>query len=139
MQIRPFLHADADAVVHLWEVCGLVRPWNDPKRDIERKLSEQPELFLVGQENGEIIATAMAGFDGHRGWVYYLAVEPSHQRLSHGKAMMDEAERLLTKRGCPKVNIQIRSGNEEVLDFYRSLGYELDEVVSMGKRLIPDQ
>jgi ribosomal protein S18 acetylase RimI-like enzyme len=138
MQIRPFQAGETGAVVHLWRECGLVRQWNDPHRDIERKLTEQPELFLVGEENGRVIATAMVGFDGHRGWVYYLAVDPAHQRLAHGRALMGEAERLLTERGCPKINLQIRSGNEKIIDFYRALGYERDDVVSMGKRLISD-
>ena len=156
MIIRTFRETDESAVIRLWTDCGLVRPWNDPRRDIERKLAEQPELFLVGEvgESGEsgqssevgelgephgrVVATAMVGYDGHRGWVYYVAVDPSRQGHSLGRALMDEAERLLLERGCPKLNLQIRAGNEKVIGFYRALGYAQDDVVSMGKRLIPD-
>jgi ribosomal protein S18 acetylase RimI-like enzyme len=138
MLIRPLAQPDADAVVALWERCGLVRPWNDPRADIERKLSEQPELFLVGETEGAISATAMAGFDGHRGWVHYLAVDPALQRQGLGRAIMAEVERLLVERGCPKLNLQVRSDNQKVLGFYRGLGYGEDQVLSLGKRLILD-
>jgi ribosomal protein S18 acetylase RimI-like enzyme len=139
MEIRAFVLADSDAVIRLWEECGLVRPWNDPHRDIERKLTEQPELFRVGEVAGEVVASAMFGFDGTRGWVHYLAVAPNSQGHSLGRALMAEGERLLLQRGCPKVNLQVREGNEAVLGFYRALGYQQDAVVSLGKRLIPDQ
>lgn len=139
MLIRPFSRADTDAVVTLWTDCGLVRPWNDPIADIERKLTEQPELFLVGaNEDDAIIATAMAGFDGHRGWVHYLAVAPTLQRKGLGRQLMAEVERLLVERGCPKLSLQIRDDNTKVLGFYRGLGYGQDNVISLGKRLILD-
>jgi ribosomal protein S18 acetylase RimI-like enzyme len=80
----------------------------------------------------------MAGFDGHRGWVYYLAVAERHRKQSYGRALMQEAERLLIERGCPKINLQVRSSNSGVIEFYRKLGYSKDETVSLGKRLIPD-
>jgi Acetyltransferases len=138
MDIRPYQPSDETAVIALWETCGLTRPWNDPKRDIERKLTEQPELFLVGVEEGRVMATAMVGFDGHRGWVYYLAVDPAHQRQSHGKTLMREAERLLIERGCPKINLLVRTSNQQVIEFYRRLGYQQDDAVSLGRRLISD-
>lgn len=138
MNIREYEHGDEIAVIRLWERCGLIRPWNDPRKDITRKLSEQPELFLVGVRDQEIIATAMAGFDGHRGGVYYLAVSPEHQRKSYGRRLIQEVERLLIERGCPKLNLQIRSSNVETIEFYRKLGYIQDEVVSLGRRLIED-
>jgi ribosomal protein S18 acetylase RimI-like enzyme len=99
----------------------------------------QPDLFLVGDLDGRIIATAMAGYDGHRGWIYYLGVDPAHQRKGYGWAMMDEAVRLLRAAGCPKINLQVRGGNQAVVDFYRQLGYTFDDVVSLGKRLEPDE
>ena len=139
IRIRAFQPRDETAVVALWQACGLTRPWNDPHADIARKLTEQPELFLVGTLGDEIIASAMVGFDGHRGWVYYLAVAPHHRKRSHGRALMQEAERLLTERGCPKLNLQVRSSNAEVIEFYRKLGYVQDETVSLGKRLIHDE
>lgn len=138
MKIRTFQPADEAAVVALWQACGLTRPWNDPHADIARKLTEQPELFLVGTIGAELVATAMAGFDGHRGWVYYLAVSPLHRRQSYGRALMQEAERLLAERGCPKLNLLVRSSNAGVVEFYRRLGYAQDDVVSLGKRLIHD-
>jgi ribosomal protein S18 acetylase RimI-like enzyme len=138
MKIRPFRPADEASVIGLWHACGLTRPWNDPHRDIERKLSEQPELFLVATEKDALIGSAMVGFDGHRGWVYYLAVSPQHRRLSIGRALMQEAEQLLVERGCPKINLLVRSSNAEVIAFYRKLGYTQDDVVSLGRRLIHD-
>ena len=138
MEIRPYQPHDESAVIALWQDCGLTRPWNDPRKDIARKLTTKPELFLVGTVDAVPIATAMVGFDGHRGWVYYLAVAQAHRRQSHGKALMQEAERLLAARGCPKLNLLVRSSNTGVIDFYRALGYAQDEVVSLGRRLIPD-
>jgi len=138
MNIRAYETRDEAAVVALWQECGLTRPWNDPRRDIARKLTEQPELFLVGIHEDKVVATAMAGFDGHRGWVYYLAVAPGMRRKSFGRMLMREAERLLVERGCPKLNLQIRSSNLDAVAFYRALGYEPDAVVSFGRRLIAD-
>lgn len=139
MDIRAYQPTDESAVIALWEACGLTRPWNDPHKDIARKLTEQPELFLVGVEGEKLMATAMVGFDGHRGWVYYLAVDPAFQRLSYGKQLMHEAEQLLIARGCPKINLLVRSSNTKVLKFYAELGYTQDDVVSLGRRLIADE
>lgn len=138
MQIRSYQQTDEASVIALWQECELTRPWNNPKEDIKRKLTTQPDLFLVGVEGDALVATAMVGFDGNRGWVHYLGVLPSHQRLAYGKAMMDEAEKLLAARGCPKINLQVRSTNAAVIDFYQKLGYQIDDVISMGKRLIAD-
>jgi ribosomal protein S18 acetylase RimI-like enzyme len=139
MDIRAFELSDQEPVIRLWERCGLTRPWNDPRKDIARKLTVQPELFLVGVYGIEIVATAMVGFDGHRGWVNYLAVAPEHQGKSYGRQMMRHAEHLLRERGCPKLNLQVRSSNTKALAFYRSLGYVQDDVLSFGRRLIDDQ
>ena len=137
--LRPFRTEDAEAVVALWRQAGLVVPWNDPYRDIERKLTVQPELFLVVEgDAGGLLGTAMAGYDGHRGWVNYLAVDEAHRGSGLGAELMAEAERLLAERGCPKLNLQVRSSNTGVIEWYRSLGYEPDNAVSLGKRLIPD-
>jgi len=138
MRLRPFSSADEASVIQLWNDCGLTRPWNDPAKDIARKLTVQPEMFLVGEIDDRIVASAMFGFDGTRGWVHYLAVAPGHQGESLGRAIMAEGERMLTALGCPKVNLQVRSGNERVIGFYRALGYLPDDTVSLGKRLIPD-
>ncbi len=138
MNIHPYQPADEDAVVQLWRDCGLTRPWNDPHRDIARKLSQQPELFLVGELAGEVIASAMAGYDGHRGSVHYLAVAPGYQAQGHGRRMLEAVEQRLLALGCPKLNLLVRTSNERTLAFYRSLGYGIDDVFSLGKRLIPD-
>lgn len=138
MLIRAFDEADTEAVVRLWEQCGLLRPWNDPRKDIARKLEVQRELFLVGVEGDRVLATVMAGYEGHRGWVNYLAVDQSERGRGHGRALMTEIEGMLVARGCPKLNLQVRTGNDGAIAFYRQLGYDVDAAVSLGKRLIPD-
>lgn len=137
--IRPFEDADEAAVVALWQRAGLVRPWNDPGKDIRRKRAEQPELFgVMVDEGGGIVGTVMAGYEGHRGWINYLAVDPSQQKRGLGRQLMDWSETRLRERGCPKINLQVRQGNEAVLAFYAALGYADDKVVSLGKRLEHD-
>lgn len=138
MHIRPFAIKDKPALIELWKRCGLTRPWNDAEQDIERKLAVQSYMFLVGLVGERMVASVMAGYDGHRGWVNYLAVCPSTQRRGYGRKLMQHAEDLLRQAGCPKINIQIRSDNEDVIEFYRSLDYSMDKVVSMGKRLQRD-
>ena len=138
MQIRPFQPPDESAVIALWQRCDLVRPWNDPRKDIQRKLAEHPELFLVGLIGDKLIATVMAGYEGHRGWINYLAVGPAHRRLGCGRQLMAEVERLLRTLHCPKINLQVRTGNRSVIEFYQRLGYSVDQVVSLGKRLEND-
>jgi ribosomal protein S18 acetylase RimI-like enzyme len=137
-EIRPFQTSDEAAVVQLWKDCKLVVPWNDPLRDVRRKLRVQPELFLVGLVSGELAATVMAGYEGHRGWLNYLAVAPRFRRQGIGRKMAAEAEARLRQMGCPKINIQIRTGNTDVIEFYRRIGFKPDDVVSMGKRLETD-
>jgi ribosomal protein S18 acetylase RimI-like enzyme len=138
MHIRSYREPDENAVVALWQTCGLTRPWNDPRKDIARKLTVQRELFLVGECDGQVVATLMAGFEGHRGWVNYLAVSPELRGRGHAAALMKAVEARFIEMGCPKVNLQVRSTNTAALDFYRKLGYEPDAAVSLGKRLIPD-
>jgi len=138
MHIRPFLDADEDAVIALWERCGLTRPWNDPRKDVARKLAVQREWFLVGEEDGRVVASAMVGYDGHRGWINYLAVDPQARGGGRGRALMAEAERLLRAAGCPKLNLQVRATNAAAVEFYRRLGYVQDEVLSFGRRLVAD-
>jgi ribosomal protein S18 acetylase RimI-like enzyme len=138
LTIRPFQDADAAAVVELWQRCELVRPQNDPWKDIRRKARVRPEFFRVGLVEEHIVATIMVGYDGHRGWINYLAVSPEFQRRGYGGQLMAEAERLLRTEGCPKVNLMVRTSNRAVVAFYRALGYSVDEVVSLGKRLEHD-
>ncbi len=138
MQIRALERSDTEDVVALWRACGLTRPWNDPYRDIERKLTVQPELFLVGEVEGAVVATLMAGYDGHRGWINYLAVDPAHRGAGYGRRLVEEAESLLESVGCPKVNLQVRADNVDAVRFYEAIGYTPDGSVSLGRRLIPD-
>ena len=138
MQIREFDAGDEAEVLALWKACNLVVPWNDPKKDVQRKLKVNPELFLVGVVENKVVATIMGGYEGHRGWVNYLAVSPSHQRRGYGRQMMEAVEVKLRELGCPKINLQIRETNSEVIAFYKSIGYAVDKVISMGKRLESD-
>jgi ribosomal protein S18 acetylase RimI-like enzyme len=136
--VRAFKEEDEARVIELWTFGGLVRPWNDPKKDIERKLKVQRELFLVAELEGVIVGTVMAGYDGHRGWVNYLAVDIGQRRRGIGSALMRDAERRLKVLGCPKLNLQVRLENTAVQAFYAALGYAVDPVASMGKRLEQD-
>ena len=138
MDIRPYRNEDEDAVVQLWKQCGLVVAHNNPHKDIRRKLAAQPDLFLVGTDQDRIVATVMAGYEGHRGWLNYLAVDPSCQRSGLGRRMVDAAEKRLRALGCPKINLQVRRSNASVMEFYRRIGFVEDDVASMGKRLEKD-
>ena len=136
--VRAYRESDQDAVVVLWRECGLVVAWNDPMEDIRRKLSVQRDMFLVGLVGTKLVATVMAGYEGHRGWINYLAVAVGNRESGFGRRMMDEAEIRLRHMGCPKINLQVRESNADVVAFYRALGYSVDVVVSMGKRLEAD-
>jgi ribosomal protein S18 acetylase RimI-like enzyme len=138
VEIRTFAAADEDAVVRLWARADLLRPWNDPRRDIARKVAVDDDLFLIGRHAGEVVGVVMAGYDGHRGWINYLAVDPAHRGAGLGRALIAEAERRLRMIGCPKINLQVRGSNTEVLAFYEHLGFRVDDAVSMGKRLVHD-
>ena len=138
MLVRPFQLSDEESVIALWQACGLIRPVNDPRKDIRRKMAVNPELFLVGILDDQVIASAMAGYDGHRGWINYLGVHPDHQRKGYARKIMDEAEKLLQQRGCPKINLQVLISNHKAIEFYQRIGFAADQVVSMGKRLERD-
>ena len=137
--IRQYDAADRGDVIKLWRQCGLVVPQNDPGRDIERKLKVNPEWFFVGELEDEVVVTCMAGYEGHRGWINYLAVAPQYRRLGFATLLMQRAERLLHRAGCPKINLQVRTSNTDVIEFYKAIGYSIDDVVSMGKRLEQDR
>ncbi len=136
--IRPFQTEDEADLVKLWQLCELTVPWNDPHKDIARKLKVQPELFLVGMLENHLISSVMGGYDGHRGWINYLAVHPDFQAQGFAQQIMDFLESALRKIGCPKINLQIRAGNDKVILIYQKLGFTDDRVVSMGKRLEED-
>jgi len=137
--IRPY-HPDYEKeFVDLWFECDLLTPQNNPRRDIERKLGVNPDWFLMGIIGGKVVATCMAGYEGHRGWINYLAVSPQYRRQGIASFMMNQAESRLRAAGCPKINLQIRETNTEVMHFYESIGYAKDLVMSMGKRLEHDE
>jgi len=138
MNIREYHERDQADVIALWTVCGLVAPQNDPVKDIQRKLQVGRELFLVGEKEDGIVATVMGGYEGHRGWVNYLAVDPSERRNGYGNEMMRAVEARILAMGCPKINLQVRRTNKAVIAFYRAIGYGEDEVVGLGKRLEHD-
>lgn len=138
VKIRSYEPEDQEVVVALWEQCGLIRPWNDPRKDIKRKQKAQPELFLVAVEEDRVVATIMVGYEGHRGWVNYLAVDPNCRRRGFGRKLMAEAEERLVQLGCPKVNLQVRNDNDQAMAFYEGIGYLRDDVVTFGRRLERD-
>ena len=136
--LRSYRPGDHEALVSLWSICELTRPWNNPHRDIDRKLARDGDNLLLLEEGGQLIASGMVGYEGHRGWVNYLAVHPDHRRQGLGRLLMDVAERRLRDLGCAKVNLQVRASNETATEFYRQIGYTVDDVVSLGKRLDDD-
>lgn len=138
IEVRPYQDGDAPEVVRLWRDCGLTMPHNDPMKDIERKAAVQPELFLVGCLEGSVVATVMAGYEGHRGWLNDLAVAPDKRRRGIGRRLVIEAEKRLRRLGCPKINLQVRRANEAAIAFYRRIGFARDDVVNLGRRLIDD-
>lgn len=138
LRIRPYQPADEQSVIQLWFRCQLVTSANNPLHDIARKMRVNPELFFVGERDGRVVATCMAGYEGHRGWINYLAVEPECQRHGIATQMMAAAEHALRALGCPKINLQVRETNTQVIAFYQKIGYRNDYVVSFGKRLEHD-
>ena len=138
LNYRDFTENDTEAVVALWHECGLTRPWNDPRKDIVRKITDRNGAFWVVENAYGIIASVMVGYDGHRGTINYLAVIPAAQDQGIGGELMNRAETYLTGLGCPKVSFCVRRDNLPVLSFYNRLGYEIDDVHFLGKRLIPD-
>ncbi|HEX5826320.1 MAG TPA: GNAT family acetyltransferase [Candidatus Limnocylindrales bacterium] len=138
MEIRAARAGDRDGVIGLWEVCELTRPWNDPVADFDRAAGGPASDVLVGDEAGILIATAMVGHDGHRGWVYYLAVRPDRQGRGHGHALMRACEAWLRDRRIPKIQLMVRETNERVLGFYAAIGYERQAVQVLGRFLEPD-
>jgi len=124
-----------NAVIDLWNACNLIVPQNDPLKDIQKKLAFQPELFFIALLDGQLIGSIMVGYEGHRGWIQYLAVLPAFQKRGYGKRLVSKAIVELRKLGCVKVNLQVRRSNASVVDFYKHLGFEEEERISMGMRL----
>ncbi len=143
LEIRPFAEPDRGALLELWRMCGLNHAPNDPNEDIDRKLAHDPEHLLVmvdrdhdnGTGTGTIVGSIMVGYEGRRGWLNLLATHPDYQGRGIGSSLIEKAEALLAELGCPKVNLQIRTSNTEVIDYYKNLGYFVDDAISMAKRL----
>ncbi|WP_429282316.1 GNAT family acetyltransferase [Paraburkholderia sp. GAS41] len=140
LSIRCFEAGDTDTVVALWqeafpEYRDVTRPQRNPHLSIANKMATQPELFFVAELDGHLVGTVMAGYDGHRGWMYSLAVDMAYRRHGLGTRLVAHAEAALTARGCPKVNLQVLSGKDDIRGFYEALGYRADAVISLGKRL----
>ena len=135
MLIEPLPPQEIDAAVELWQAAGLTRPWNDPLDDLRRALAAGDATVLAGIGDDGLIATAMVGHDGHRGWVYYLAVREDARRCGHGAAMMRACETWLARRGVPKLNVMVRGDNAATRAFYGALGYGADDVVVLSRRL----
>jgi ribosomal protein S18 acetylase RimI-like enzyme len=133
--ITPATPADASAVIALWNACALTRPWNDPQVDFDRALSNVSSDILIARNEGCVAGSVMVGFDGHRGWVYYLACQPQFQRLGIGRALMSAAETWLRERGAPKIQLMVRDDNKAALGFYEALGYDVQPVITIGRRL----
>jgi len=134
--VRPYQPEDESAVVELWQICFPTEPpWNNPADVIRRKLTVQPELFLVSLSDRRLVGTVMAGFDGFRGWVNRMATHPEFRRQGIASRLMSRAEEGLATLGCPKLNIQVRAENASVVKFYQEAGYSIEDRISMGKRL----
>jgi ribosomal protein S18 acetylase RimI-like enzyme len=124
-----------DDAIALWHETGLTRPWNDPAADLHQALQGDSSTVLGAVDGDALVATAMVGHDGHRGWMYYLAVAPAVQGQGLGRQMVTECENWVRAQGIPKLQLMVRSGNDAVIDFYGKLGYADAEVVVLGKRL----
>jgi ribosomal protein S18 acetylase RimI-like enzyme len=136
MEIRVFEESDEREVVSLWkQVFGYAEPRNDPAAVIRQKLAAQRSLFFVAVVDGKLVGTVMGGYDGHRGWIYSLAVDPAHRRQKVGTTLIRHVEKFLTEAGSPKINLQVHSSNAAVVAFYEKLGYRVEERISMGKAL----
>ena len=135
LSIAPIGDADIDDVIALWQACGLTRPWNDPAADIAQARKGANATVLIGRNGSMIVATAMVGHDGHRGWVYYVATDPGHRGRGHGRAIMQAAEDWLRATGIEKLQLLVRPDNTGVKDFYQSLGYSMQERIIYAKWL----
>ncbi|MDA0703535.1 MAG: GNAT family acetyltransferase [Proteobacteria bacterium] len=135
MDIRSFEEPDLVAVVALWRQCGLVVPWNDPVADIRLALDSGHGTVLVGCEGSDILASVMVGHDGHRGWLYYLAVDPTRRKAGFGRRLVEAAESWTAARGIRKVELMIRGNNAAVREFYDRLGYRSEDVSVVSRWL----
>jgi ribosomal protein S18 acetylase RimI-like enzyme len=139
LSIDTYRDGDEDSIIKLWQECGLVVPWNNPLTDIARKIADSPELFFTGRIDSKLVASCMAGYDGHRGWIYFLAVARSEQRKGFAAQLVAHVEAQLIELGCPKLELMVRDRNSEVIAFYEAIGFNLDPVRVLSKRLLKDE
>jgi ribosomal protein S18 acetylase RimI-like enzyme len=139
LSIDTYRDGDKAAIINLWQECGLVVPWNNPLTDIARKIADSPELFFTGRIDSKLVASCMAGYDGHRGWIYFLAVARSEQRKGFAAQLVAHVEAQLIELGCPKLELMVRDRNSEVIAFYEAIGFNLDPVRVLSKRLLKDE
>ncbi len=135
MEIADLRLDEIDAAAALWAACGLTRPWNDPQADARLAFASPSSTIFAGRAEGDLIATVMAGFDGHRAWVYYLAVAPDRRTAGLGRAMMSAAEAWLRAKGATRLNLMVRADNAEARGFYESLGYQPSDVTVFQRDL----
>ncbi len=133
--MTPATAADAADVIALWDACDLLRPWNDPQVDFARAVASPQSAVLIARDGHTVAASVMVGDDGHRGWVYYVAVRPERRLAGLGRAAMAAAEGWLRDRGCPKFQLMVREGNHAAMAFYAAIGFERQAVVTVGKFL----
>ena len=133
--IEPATAEDGAAVIALWHACGLTRPWNDPRADFARAVAGPASAVLIARTESELAGSVMVGDDGHRGWVYYLAVADARRREGLGRTLMAAAEDWLRERGAPKIQLMVREDNDAALGFYEALGLERQKVVTLGRFL----
>jgi len=136
VEICELREAEIEAAVALWDEAGLLRPWNDPRADIRLALAGPASTVLAGRIDGRLVATAMVGWDGHRGWIYYVAVAKAERRRGYGARMVQAAEDWLVARKAPKLNLLVRAENQTVVAFYEALGYLRSNTV-MLQRVLP--
>ena len=138
-RIDAYRASDQDDMIALWQACELIVPWNNPLTDIERKTADSPELFFTGRVDGQLMASCMAGYDGHRGWIYFLAVHPSYRRRGYAAQLVSHTGNKLLELGCPKLELMVRQSNQDMIAFYQAIGFDLDPVVVLSKRLQADE
>lgn len=139
LEISEIRDGDVDAVIALWQACGLTRPWNDPHADIAFARSVDNATVLVGRHEGTVAASVMVGHDGHRGTIYYVAVDPTLQGRGLGATVMDAAEAWLRARGVWKLNVLVRADNAPVVGFYEAHGYTVENLVNLSKWIDPSK
>jgi len=135
VRIEPAKPSDRGAVIALWHAAGLTRPWNDPGSDFDLAMANPTSTILVARDGGHFAGSIMAGFDGHRGWVYYLATDPERQRCGIGRGLMEAAEDWLRRLGCPRIRLMVRGDNLAARGFYTAIGYAPQDVVTLGRTL----